>query len=107
MSTTTNPIHTMSIATRDCSAQAILDQIGVMSLLRIGAKEIVNLGHGIMFRSGSKRGHKVIIVLAANDTYTVELVRVRKFDAESVEVHEGVYCDQLTTVVETMLGERS
>lgn len=100
MSTIDTTIHTDGIATRDADPQVILSQIGRMTLMSLGAREVVNLGCGIRFNVGRGKSRKVVVKLAANDTYAVEVVRLRRdFTAVSEFFAEGVYCDQLAELL--------
>ena len=92
-------IHTNEIATREADAQTILEQIGRPALWAIGAKNIVNLGDGIHFNISPSR--KIVVKLAANDTYAVETVRMnrRDYSLTSEYFAEMVYADQLQDVV--------
>jgi hypothetical protein len=84
-------------------ASIITSQIDPMILRgNLGGREFVALPEhgddlgGVMFRVG--RGHhKVIIVLAGNDTYTVAIVTTRT--GNNVYQADGVYCDQLDEVL--------
>ena len=93
-------IHTDGIATRDADARTILAQIGTLTLMSLGAREIVNLGCGIRFNVGRGKSRKMIVKLAANDTYAVEVVRLRRDFTAVSEFHtDGIYCDQLAEIL--------
>jgi len=99
-------IHTDGIATRDADARTILRQIGNMTLLSLGAREIMDLGCGVRFNVGRGKSRKVIVKLAVNDTYSVEFVRIKRdFTAVSEFFAENIYCDQLAEVLLTAAGE--
>jgi hypothetical protein len=100
MSATDTTIRTDGIATCGADPQVILNQIGVMTLLSLGAREVVNLGCGVRFTAGRGNSRKVVVKLAANDTYAVEVVRLRRnFTAVSEFFAEGVHADQLAGVL--------
>jgi len=93
-------IHTDGIATREADARIILRQIGNMGLMSVGARDIVNLGCGVRFTVGRGRSRKLVVKLAANDTYAVEVVRVRRdFTAVSEFAAFDVHCEELTETV--------
>lgn len=93
-------IHTDGIVTRDADARTILSQIGNMTLMSLGARDIVDLGCGIRFTVGRGKSRKVVVKLAANDTYSVEFVRIKQnFTAVSEFFAEDIYCDQLAEVL--------
>lgn len=70
-----------------------------------GAKMPIS-GHGahggVSFKFG--RGRHCLITLEADDTYTVELCRIVKYEKRSVRTFEGVYCDQLGELFESETG---
>jgi hypothetical protein len=101
MSTTQESIiHTDGIVTRDADARTILRQIGTMTLLSLGARDIVDLGCGIRFTVGRGKSRKVVVKLAANDTYSVEFVRIKQnFTAVSEFFAEDIYFDGLAELL--------
>src|SRR5262245_14164778 len=94
-------IHTNEIATRPASAQELLGQIGRWTLAEIGARDIIDLGDGVHFFFGRGRSRKLVVKLAANDTYAVEIVRFNRadFTFSSERFFEGVYGDQLGELI--------
>lgn len=67
-----------------------------------GARDFVNLGDGIQFVVGGGPGQprqKIIVKLAANDTYAVEHGSFRNLEWRTLGFHEGIYCDQLSDVI--------
>lgn len=101
-----NEIQTNQIATRPASATEILDQIGRWTLAEINARDIIDLGVGIHCFVGKGRSRKLVVKLAANDTYAVELVRFNRadFTFTSERFLEGIYGDQLGEVVGRMVA---
>lgn len=99
-------IMTNRIATRPASASELLDQIGRWTLVEINARDIIDLGDGIHCFVGKGRSRKLVVKLAANDTYAVELVRFNRadFTFTSERFLEGIYGDQLREVVERMVA---
>jgi hypothetical protein len=93
----------MATTTRPCSARTLLAQVGPMTLASVGARMIVDLGDGVMFRYGAGRTFtKLLITLAADDTYTVRNVRLAgRYRDEVVELGTiaGVHADELAEVV--------
>jgi hypothetical protein len=96
---TDTTIHTNEIATREADASTILEQIGRPALWAIGARNIVDLGDGVHFNV--KPSLKVVVKLAANDTYSVEAVRINRRDwtFTSERFEELIYADQLQDAV--------
>lgn len=99
-------IQTNQIATRPASAKELLDQIGGAMLFEINARDIIDLGDGIHCFVGKGRSRKLVVKLAANDTYAVELVRFHRadFTFTSERFLEGVYGDQLGEVIGRMVA---
>ena len=101
------------IATRPADARVTLAQIGRMTLARVGAREYLRDDRdGILtFRVGmGPTLRKVIVRLAADDTYRVEVGRMPRRGAAAftwiVEgVAEGVYAEQLAETVEALYNE--
>ena len=63
----------------------------------------LSFGVGLIFKvNGGSRGWKMCISLEPSDTYTVRLMAVRGGTCKLLDVAEGVYCDMLQSVVETM-----
>lgn len=93
---------TNRIATRPSDAQTLLVQIGRGVLMSVGAHDIVDLGDGIQFALGGRGKRKLVIKLAADDTYTLERVRLLgapSFGAESEATAEDIYAENLAEVV--------
>ena len=92
-------LHTQTMASIPADARAILDQIGVMVLGSVGARDIVSTGDGVIFRVSRGR-RKLVIKLAPSDTYVVERVyttRDRRFVSEEVALN--VFAEDLPEVV--------
>jgi len=63
-------------------------------------------GHngGVFFQvSGFKWKGKVMVKLMLNDTYRVELGTLRKGVWKCKEAVDGIYCDMLTTTIDSMV----
>ncbi len=83
----------------------LIQQLG-FALPMMGAKDLVASSDALQFRiRGSKLGNKIRITLAADDTYSVELWRVRGADVKQVgETVDGVYADSLHDVLAALTG---
>ena len=93
---------TNRIVTRPASARALLDQIGPRVLMSVGAHGIIDLGDGVQFSVGGRAKRKLVIKLAANDTYTLERVRILgapTYGAVSEATAEDIYAENLAEVV--------
>lgn len=88
------------MSTRACDAKEVLNWIGNGTMMRCGARNFVSLGDGVQF-DVSRGNRKVIVKLAADDTFTVERVRLvrRTLVCTSEQFVEGIFADQLAHVV--------
>lgn len=101
-----NDLQTNLIATRPCDATTILRQIGTLTLMACGARRYLDLGDGVHFNVGAGNRTKIVVKLAADDTYAVEHVKMtRDLSARSLEYADSVYCDQLADVVYRMVNK--
>ena len=96
----------MNKATRPADARTILRQIGDTTLQGLGARQMVDRGDGLHFTVGRSVGRtlrKVVILLAADDTYTVEAMKFDRRTFESTTTYEidDVYAESLALVVRT------
>ena len=90
---------TARMATRPCSVAELLAQIGPGVLMSIGARQVVDLGDGVQM-AVSRGGRKLVIKLAANDTYTIERVRlIRGTSVISEACTQDVYAEDLPAIV--------
>lgn len=90
----------MEIKGRDADAKLILAQIGNSELNNVGARDIVDLGDGVMFRIGiGNPPYKAIIKLNASDTYDIEIGYTRNFDWTITYQVSDIYADQLGEIL--------
>jgi len=86
-------------------ARTIIAQLGNVTLSMLGATKLVSTSNGLQFAiKGSKRCNKIVIELAANDTYTVTSWKVGRTNLTQVEQCEGVYVDSLHATIKTLTG---
>lgn len=87
-------------------ANTIIQQIGRRALYMIGAKNLVGgnncLSFKIMRNANGISGIRV--TLDASDTYTVEFLKIRKYEVKVASQFEGVYFDQLRDLIESETG---
>jgi len=92
-------------------AKTLFSQLGNQTFAMLGsAGSIVATERGLMFAvKGCRAGNKLVIELAANDTYTVALWKVngRKAQCDKVRELEGVYADALLRTIESLTGLRT
>lgn len=100
----------MSNTTDNNIATTILDQLGGARRLCgfTSAKDFLDLGNGVQFRIGqnAKRVNRVVVELAADDTYTVRFLRITKrgLDVKVLAEFAGIYCDMLVELFERETG---
>lgn len=90
-------------------AKIIAAQIGVPTMWELGVKERVfsteKLGGLVLVLGGASetRGKRVKIVLDYNDTYEVEVFKMRKTEKTGVKAADGVYCDSLPDTIRALV----
>jgi hypothetical protein len=95
---------------RPADHRVTLQQIGRMTLLSMGARDIVHDDpHGLlMLRIGNPRVvRKAIVVLNGSDMYDVEIGRMHRRTLEWITeaTATDVYCDQLADTLLTLHGQ--
>ena len=95
-------------------AQTILAQIKAtdpMALFAWGAKDLVNTGKGLRFKTSGLtpwKGYVNIILDEGKDLYEVHFLRVRKVKGvptvKTDEVVTDVYCVELVSVIDRFVG---
>jgi len=91
-------------------AQTILEQLGGRQFQAMtGARDFVALESGLMFKVGrNDAGVSTIrVLLSPADDYTVEAWVGRGLNATLLTTHDGVYCDNLRDVFESLTGLRT
>lgn len=87
-------------------AETIRQQLGSEALMMMGAKNLVAREDGLQFRIGTnaKRVTNIVIVLAADDTYTVEFWNIRGVNMRKLSESTMVYVDSLRATIEAETG---
>lgn len=71
----------------------------------IAAHNLLNHGNALSFKfKGSRKFTYCKITLLTDDTYKVEIGRIRKYELVGVQTTEGVYADQLRPLFERTTG---
>lgn len=86
----------------------LLQQIGAGNLMACGARDFVLDGASLIFRVGSSRKlRKLVVTLTPADDYTVRFVELSRktYEVTADETVDGVYCDNIGDVVRR-LGDR-
>jgi len=92
------------------TAQIILSQIkslDPMALMAWGAKDLLNMGDGLKFRTSGMtpwKGYVYIRYNEATDLYDVRFMRFRKFDLVEDVTHNDIYFDSLVDVIDRKVG---
>lgn len=94
----------MSVAT------TILEQIRAtdpMALPAWGARDFVNMGDGVKFKTSGMtpwKGWVYVKYNAGRDLYEIQFFRVRRADVKMDKIVEDVYCDELVGAIDRMVG---
>ena len=91
-------------------AQTILEQIKTidrMALFAWGAKDFVNMGDGLKFKTSGMTPWKGQVYIKYNygrDLYEIQFFRVRKAEIKVDKVLEDVYAEDLVSVIDSFVG---
>ena len=92
------------------TAQIILDQIQTIdprALLAWGAKDLLNTGDGLMFKTSGMtpwKGFVHVKYVQGRDLYKVEFFRLRKMEVKYDKVVEDVYAEDLVNTIDQFVG---
>ena len=78
---------------RNCNAETLVAQIGMMNICAISGGRIVKRETGITLPVSN--GYTVEIDLAGNDTYTVQRIFTRSGKRSIKGIKENIYCDSI------------
>lgn len=91
-------------------AQTILSQIKAIdarALWAWGAKDLINMGDGLKFKSSGMtrwKGYVYIKYDEGNDLYNIDFFRFRKMEPIYDRRLQGVYADELVHVIDSQVG---
>jgi hypothetical protein len=91
-------------------AKTILQQIKTIdarALMAWGAKEFVNTGNGLKFKTSGLTPYKGWVHVKYNDgqdLYEVEFFRIRKLAVRVDKTVDGVYAENLVEVIDSYVG---
>ena len=95
-------------------ARTILEQLGGRSFgAMVGIGQVVDLGDGVQFAvgGGSTRSlggiNKVVVKLAADDTYDLSFWRIRGVEVREIHAYRGVHAHEMRGIVEIATGLRT
>ena len=92
------------------TAQVILSHIKSLdpkALFAWGAKELVNTGSGLKFKSSGMtrwKGQVNIVYNEGTDLYDIEFFRIRKFEMKVDSKVTGVFVEDLVSVIDAQVG---
>ena len=92
------------------AAQAILSQIKSLdpkALFAWGAKDLVNTGKGLQFKSSGMtrwKGQVNIVYNEGTDLYDIEFFRIRKFEMKVDSKVTDVFVEDLVRVIDAQVG---
>lgn len=91
-------------------AQTILSQIKTldrMAMMAWGAKELVNMGDGLKFKTSGMtpwKGYVYVKYDAGMDLYNIEFFRIRKYEVKVDKQIESVYAEDLVSIIDSFVG---
>ena len=92
------------------TAQVILSQIKSLdpkALFAWGAKELVNTGSGLKFKSSGMtrwKGQVNIVYNEGTDLYDIEFFRIRKYEIRMDAKVTDVFVEDLVSVIDAQVG---
>jgi len=91
-------------------ATIIRDQIKTLDKWAFGAwgaKEMVNTGNGLRFKSSGMvkwKGYVHVVYDEGNDLYNVVFGKIRKMEWKTVKEVKGVFVEDLVNVIDAQVG---
>jgi hypothetical protein len=91
-------------------AQTILSQIKTidpMATFAWGAKELVNMGDGLKFKTSGMvkwKGYVYIKYNAGTDLYDIEFFRIRGFNVKTDKGMTDIFAEDLVNVIDEVVG---
>ena len=91
-------------------ATIIRDQLRAvdpMAMPAWGAKELVNMGDGLKFKTSGMvrwKGYVYIKYDEGQDLYNVIFAQIRKMEWKELSRVDGVFADQLVSVIDAQVG---
>lgn len=92
------------------TAQIILSQIKTIdprALWAWGAKELVNMGNGLKFKTSGMTPWKGYVYIKYNegmDLYDIEFFRIRKYEVKVDKTIDSVYAEDLVRIIDGFVG---
>ena len=92
------------------TAQIILSQIKAldpMALFAWGAKNLVNAGDGLKFKTSGMTPYKGYVYIkynAGKDLYDIQFYKLRNLEVKTDKVVEDVYAEDLVKIIDGFVG---
>lgn len=92
------------------TAQTIVEQIRALdfrAFMAWGAKDFVNMGDGLKFRTSGLtpwKGHVYVKYNYGTDLYEIQFYRIRKAEIKMDKVLEDVYAEDLVRLIDDFVG---
>lgn len=92
------------------TAQIILSQIKAidpMAMFAWGAKDLVNMGSGLKFKTSGMtpwKGHVYVKYNEGSDLYDIEFFRIRTGEIKVDNKVEGVFAEDLVQIIDNFVG---
>jgi len=74
---------------------------------RLGAKDLVNMGDGLKFKTGGMvrwKGYVYVKYDEGRDLYNIDFFRLRKLEIKMDKQVEGVYAEDLVRIIDEQVG---
>lgn len=91
-------------------AQTILSQIKTLDPRAIwawGAKEFVNMGDGLKFKTSGMVKNKCYVYIKYNegtDLYDIQFYKLRNFEVNVIKNYDGVFACDLVQIIDSVVG---
>lgn len=91
-------------------AQTILSQIKTidpMATFAWGAKDLVNMGDGLKFKTTGMvkwKGYVYIKYNQGTDLYDIEFFRIRNFEVKNDKQMHDVFAEDLVNIIDSVVG---
>lgn len=92
------------------TAQIILSQIKAidpMALFAWGAKDLINMGDGLKFKTSGMtpwKGYVYIKYDEGKDLYEIQFFRFRKMDVKMDKIVQDVYAEDMVNIIDGFVG---
>lgn len=91
-------------------AKTILNQIKMLDRAAMwawGAKELVNIGNGLRFKTTGMTPWKGYVQIKYNegtDLYDLDFYQIRKFEVKTFKKFDGIFAEDLVNIIDSIVG---